>query len=153
MNGEVSNTIDITESVAIEMEYDVLEGGRVLLPHFHLFNDEGAHVFVSIDQDPQWRNERPRPAGRYKSTAWIPGNLLSEGTMYVTPALTSLMPRAEQFYVRDIIAFQVIDSMTGNSARGEYANKLGGVVRPLLKWTTELVPAFTDVNNTRDIQA
>lgn len=135
-----SNAINITEPVAVEMEYDVLESGHALMPHFHLFNDEGVHVFVSIDQDPQWRHLKPRPAGRYISTAWIPGNFLSEGTMYVSPALNSLRPNEQQFYLPDVIAFQVVDDMSGNSARGDYASRLGGVVRPMLKWTTERYP-------------
>jgi lipopolysaccharide transport system ATP-binding protein len=45
------------------------------------------------------------------------------------------------FFERDIVAFQVVDSMDGNSARGDYAGPFPGVVRPLLKWTSEFVPA------------
>jgi lipopolysaccharide transport system ATP-binding protein len=34
----------------------------------------------------------------------------------------------------------VIDSLDGNSARGDYPGSLPGNVRPLLKWTTQLLP-------------
>ncbi len=69
--------------------------------------------------------------------AWVPGNFLTEGTVFITPAMTTMNPNIQQFYERDIIAFQVIDSLDGNSARGEWGGRMGGVVRPLLKWETQ----------------
>jgi lipopolysaccharide transport system ATP-binding protein len=38
------------------------------------------------------------------------------------------------------VAFQVVDSLDGNSARGDYAGPVPGIVRPLLQWTSEFVP-------------
>jgi lipopolysaccharide transport system ATP-binding protein len=38
------------------------------------------------------------------------------------------------------VAFQVIDSLDGDSARGDYAGPFPGVVRPLLQWTTSFEP-------------
>ncbi len=61
--------------VGIEMTFDVLEQGWVLSPIYDFFNDEGFCVFGAIDHDPEWKG-RPRPAGRYVTTAWVPGNLL-----------------------------------------------------------------------------
>jgi hypothetical protein len=42
--------------------------------------------------------------------------------------------------VDDAVAFQVIDSLDGNSARVDYIGNLSGVVRPFLKWKTEFSP-------------
>ena len=42
---------------------------------------------------------------------------------------------------RDAVGFQVIDSLDGDSARGDYAGPIPGVVRPILHWTTEYRPA------------
>ena len=42
--------------------------------------------------------------------------------------------------VRDAVAFQVIDSTEGDSVRGDWAGRLGGVVRPSLEWTTQFYP-------------
>jgi lipopolysaccharide transport system ATP-binding protein len=39
------------------------------------------------------------------------------------------------------VAFQVIDSLDGDSARGDWAGRWTGVVRPALKWTTQYTPA------------
>ena len=73
------------------------------------------------------------------STAWIPGNFLAEGTMIVGVAVSTFDPVVIHFYERDAVAFQVIDSLDGDSARGDYGGPMPGVVRPLLKWETHLV--------------
>jgi lipopolysaccharide transport system ATP-binding protein len=118
------------------MEFDVLKPGLVLVPNLHFINEEGVYLFVASDHDPEWRR-RARPRGRFISTAWIPGNFLSEGTLMVGAAVSTLDPVAVHFYEREAVAFQVVDSLDGNSARGDYAGSFPGVVRPLLKWTTQ----------------
>jgi lipopolysaccharide transport system ATP-binding protein len=134
-DGEASEKIDIRNPVGIEMEYEVLKHGYKVLPSLGLHNDEGVFLMECVDLDPAWRG-RIRPAGRYRSTAWIPGNLLAEGTIFVTVGLETVEPQIVQCYERQVVAFQVIDSGEGNSARGDYAGHLNGVVRPLLNWTT-----------------
>jgi lipopolysaccharide transport system ATP-binding protein len=54
-------------------------------------------------------------------------------------------PIVVHFYEADAVAFQVIDSLDGDSARGDYAGHLPGVVRPLLNWTTQFNPAETEI--------
>ena len=135
---ETKEAIDIRRAVGIEMEYEVLEAGHILVANYHFFNEEGSNVFVVSDHDPEWR-QRPRPAGRYKSTAWIPGNFLAEGAMIVGVALSTFDPIVVHFYERDAVAFQVVDTMDGDSARGEFAGPMPGVIRPLLEWKTRLV--------------
>lgn len=139
-NGKIAETVDIRRPVALEMEYDVLKPGYVLLPNFHVYNEEGIYVFAVQDLDPEWRG-RPRPTGRYVSTAWIPGNFLSEGLLFVGSGLVTLLPvNIFQFYEDHAVAFQVVDSMEEDSARGDWAKPMAGVVRPLLKWSTRLIP-------------
>jgi len=138
-DGHITDTVDIRKPACIEMEYDVLKSGYVLLPYFHFFNEEGVLAFEANDHDPTWRR-RPRPAGRWVSTAWIPGNLLSEGTLLVWPCLFTLDPVITEISVRDAVAFQVIDSLDGDSARGDWGGRITSVMRPLLKWTTQFSP-------------
>ena len=40
----------------------------------------------------------------------------------------------------NVIGFQVYDPMTGSSARGDYAQRFEGVMRPLLAWELEPPP-------------
>ena len=139
--GFVSANIDIRKTVKIEMEFDVLKEGYVLVPNFHLINIEGVHVFASSDLDSNGR-KIPRPVGAYVATAWIPGNFLAEGQMMVGAALSTMDPVQVHFYERDAVAFRVTDSLKGDSARGDYSGAFPGVVRPILKWTTK----YTSIN-------
>ena len=137
-DGVVSDALDIRQPVGIEMEYEVLQSGYVLTPNYHFYNEEGIYSFVARETDPTWAGTA-RPIGRYISTAWIPGNLLSEGTLFVGAAISTMDPVVVHFYERDAVAFQIVDSMDGDSARGEYAGPMPGVVRPLLEWSTRTI--------------
>jgi len=138
-DGQIADAVDIRKPVCIEMEYEVLKKGTVLVPNLHFFNEEAACVFVAIDQDPTWRG-KPRPECLYVSNAWIPGNFLSEGTLIVGVAISTMDPVKAHFYETDAVSFQVVDSLDGDSARGDYAGPMPGVLRPLLRWTTRSSP-------------
>lgn len=133
--GQVAEAVDIREPVAVEMVYDVLQPGHKLWPCLTLHNEEGVFVFSAIDNDPMWRG-KPRPAGRYTTTTWIPGNLLAEGRMIIGPAMRTINPEILHYHERDAVAFQVIDTTDGTSARGDWAGHMPGVVRPMLQWQT-----------------
>jgi lipopolysaccharide transport system ATP-binding protein len=135
-DGRITDSVDIRRPIGIEMVYEVLKSGFAMYSHFQVFNEESVHVFSAHDVDPAWRR-RPRPEGRYVSTVQIPGNFLSAGTVFVGAGLNTIEPEIPQFYERDLVAFQVIDRSDADSARGDYAGHMGGVVRPLLKWRTE----------------
>jgi lipopolysaccharide transport system ATP-binding protein len=137
-HGKINEAVDIREAVSVEMTFEVERGGSVLLPFFTFFNEEGVLAFVANDLDPSWRG-RQRPPGEYKSSVQIPGNLLAEGTLFVGAGVTS-QAMAMQFYEGEAVAFHVIDSLDGNSARGDYAGTMSGVVRPMLEWRTEFTP-------------
>jgi len=137
--GMVSETMDIRRPVGLEMEYEVLKSGYILLPFFNVCNESAVHVLELVDLDPAWRRRR-RPAGKYVVTAWIPGNLLAEGMLFVSCGITTLEPRILQFNEQDVAAFQVIDSRDGDSARGDWQGTFTSVVRPLLRWETQFDP-------------
>ena len=134
-DGEVTDAIDIRKPVGVEMEYDILEPGHVLSLHFEFHNESGI-AFGTLDQDPEWRRQ-PRPVGHYISTVWIPGNFLSEGTLLVDSWLGNSDPHIPYCWLRDVVAFQVVDSLDGDTARGDYAGPFPGAVRPMLNWTTD----------------
>ncbi len=133
-DGETAANVDIRKPVGIEMDFEVLQTGHILTPGYRFVNEEGQIVFSSYDPDPLWRR-RPRPKGRHLSTAWIPGNFLSEGTMIVSVALQTSFSHTLHFFEPDAVAFHVTDSLDGDSARGDYGGFIPGIVRPLLQWT------------------
>src|SRR5206468_10579905 len=117
-------------------------------PNLHFLNEEGLVVFVSADPDPAWRGRKREP-GRYVSTAHVPGNFLAEGTLVVGAAVSTMDPVRVHFYERDAVAFEVVDVIAGDSARGDYGGAIPGVVRPLLSWTNEFTPAGAAVTGAR----
>jgi lipopolysaccharide transport system ATP-binding protein len=138
-DGELVDTIDIRHPVGIELDYEVLEPGHVFHPHFGLRNEDGVMLFVAQDVDASWRRRR-RPPGRYRSTGWIPGNLLAEGAISVLAVIMTLEPECGHAVVPDVVLFRVVDPLTAtDTARGDYPRPIPGVLRPLLTWKTEYV--------------
>ena len=144
--GETTDVIDIRDPVGIELEYEVLQPDHTFLVHFSVRNQEGMHLFVAVDVDPTWRG-RPRPPGRYVSTGWIPSNLLAEGLMSVQAVLMSINPEAGHAVVDDAVAFRVLDDLNAtDTARGDYAKAMPGLMRPLLRWTTRTLSSSNSSN-------
>jgi lipopolysaccharide transport system ATP-binding protein len=133
-DGTINDVIDIRKPFVIEMEYEILSAGESLAPNMHFFNEDNIYLFVTGD-----RSTQPKDTGRYTSTVCIPGNFLAEGTISVNVALSS--PTSIRFNEPDIVRFQVIDTLGGDSARGNYTGPMPGVIRPLLNWTTSHTPA------------
>jgi len=134
-DGTVTDAVDIRRPVGVEMEFDVCEPGWTFAANFDFYNEEGLLLFGAIETDPEWRN-RVRDPGRYTVTAWVPGNLLSEGTIIVDAELLTTHPTAQHFFERQAVAFHVVDSMEGDGARGDWGGSMPGVIRPLLRWST-----------------
>lgn len=139
-DGEIADIVDIREPISIELEIEVLQAGWVLTPDIALFGENAECIFEAFDMDPEWRR-RPRPPGRYLSTAWIPGNLLSEGAHFVGAYCISIDPSRQIIRVDEAIGFRVVDSCDGDSARGDFMGDVWGVVRPMLKWSTRYLPS------------
>ncbi len=138
--GRVASAIPIDRPVALEIEYEVLEDGHRLVPNLHVFDQTGACAFVSIEVDSPW-HRRERCRGRWVSRAWVPGSFFAEGTYSVGAAISEFGPLCVHLWERDAVGFQVIDDLSGVTARGDFGGTIPGVVRPLLKWETEFEPA------------
>ena len=136
--GETMAAIDIRKPFGLEVAYDVLEEGHALVPVIELYNEQGTELFSTHDTNSDWLR-CPRACQRYTSTVWIPGNLLAEGSFLAHVSIMSHFPATVQHaHERNAVAFQVIDSQAGDSARGDYVGPMPGVVRPLLRWTTDV---------------
>ena len=133
-----SGPVDVRRPVGVRLRYSVLEGGRKITPCVHLFDGSANWVFAALDLHPDW-HDRPRPAGDYESTAWIPGNLLNEGGYIVSVALATLEPFRQHCFVHDCAGFTVVDPMEGDSARGRFPAEMPGMIRPILNWETRRV--------------
>ncbi len=138
-DGRVSDTVDITRPFTVEIEYEVLKSDYVLMPNFHFYNEEGLRLFPAYDLDPQWRR-RPRPAGHYVTAIRIPGNLLSEGTLFVGAGVQTSDPVITLFYQPDAVAFRAVAKSEARSVQNHYPGRQTGIVSPALKWATQAYP-------------
>jgi homopolymeric O-antigen transport system ATP-binding protein len=134
--GETSDSVNIQEPIGIELTYKLLQAGQILTPRVDVLNEQGIHLFSSHDVSDAWRRQ-PRPAGRYESTIWVPGNFFAEGNLVINASLMSHYP-ATMIHVHEsqVVTFQVVDN-GGESARGDYVGPIPGLIRPLLRWTTD----------------
>jgi lipopolysaccharide transport system ATP-binding protein len=138
-DGRTSDVVDIDRPVGIEMEFEVIRPGHVLTPCYGFTNEEGVPLFVATDRDPAWQRE-PRPVGRFVTTGWIPGNLLTEGTITVGAGIITEDPFTLHCDDENAVAFQVVEKNGFGAARGDYAGQIPGVIRPLLTWDTQFTP-------------
>lgn len=132
----IPDSIDIRQPTRVEMTYQVLQAGQVLVPNYHFYNEEGICVFVVQDLSADAR-QQPRAPGLFVSTLIIPPNFLAEGRLVVSASISTYYPFTVHVFERDAVSFRVMDSLEGNSARGDYAGPMPGVVRPIFDWTTE----------------
>jgi homopolymeric O-antigen transport system ATP-binding protein len=137
--GDTIDTADVRDRVGIEIRFRVLRESLPVFAKIKVRDRQGDIAFNAMDTGPHW--EDAYSPGVYVSTAWIPANLLNEGTTSVDVAVCTL--RAPKLLQRgawyDAVSFYVVDPGDGDSARGRFTGQLRGVVRPLLEWTTERV--------------
>lgn len=133
-NDDGHSAFDISKPVYVELRYEVLQKGIVIVPSIQLFNEEGVCLFTALDADEKQRT--PREKGRYTNIVEIPGNLLAEGSFRLGFGLAGEGPFETHVVEQDLIGFMVADPIDGDSARGDFGGQMTGLVRPLLKWET-----------------
>jgi lipopolysaccharide transport system ATP-binding protein len=136
-DGNLAETVDVRETVGIEIRYRILREGPPVFAKIRVHDRRGDIAFNALDSDSH-ANTSTEP-GIYTSTAWIPGNLLNEGNATVDVAVCTLRaPKLHQRAARyEAVLFTVFDPGDGDSARGRFTGDLSGVVRPLLEWSVE----------------
>jgi lipopolysaccharide transport system ATP-binding protein len=133
-DAEALDAVDIRRPVGIEITFVVLRDGMPVFPKIKVVDNEGDVAFNALDTRERWFE--PSAPGEYVATAWIPGNLLSEGLYSLDISVCSLggSKLINHAQAREAVSFHVQDPGEGDSARGLYVGTLRGVVRPLLEW-------------------
>lgn len=135
-NGKTNGSYDIRQKIGIEITYEALNSGQILLPNFQVYNQERVQLFTIQDVSGEWKR-REKEKGEYKSVAWIPGNLMAEGSFFVNVAIVTYLPKMiVHFNEPEVVRFDIFDPATGDTARGDYVGKMDGVMRPLVDWET-----------------
>lgn len=125
---------DTTEKIGIMLEYQVLQDGYILWHGLNIYNDDGIHLFDSHSVTSKWYKNK-HPKGTYLITAWIPENLLNEGSIIVNAAIFNHIENKIHLHVKEVIRFEIHDNIKDLiTAKGETKNKFNGAIRPLLLW-------------------
>lgn len=135
LNGQSKpvSTVDVRDDVSIRLDYYVGESNlsfRCMIQFYTL----GVLAFATIEPHETVRLKK----GNYYSTVSIPKHLLNENEYIVGVSIATSAGAKERYVnVKDVLSFQVVDSMKDEaSARGDYAQNFGGVLRPRLDWVT-----------------
>jgi lipopolysaccharide transport system ATP-binding protein len=139
-SGQTRSSVGVDEPFDIDMEFQVLAEGVTLFPSVTINNEWGTAVLWSTDSSTE-SHGRPRRGGFYCARVRIPRDLLAEGTMTVTAAITSLAPRQDHFSAPDAVRFLVTEGSDGSTARGVYTDYINAVVRPRLDWSVQYDPS------------
>jgi lipopolysaccharide transport system ATP-binding protein len=138
--GETQGVFDSRHPVAIEIGYSVLQEVNDLAAEFVIYDDSGNLLFTSANQydDDVFTLHR---VGCYVTECWIPGNLMTEGTFMIRISIVQIqVPVQTHVFEENILVFQVVDNMDGDSARGRIAHNYPGLIRPKLEWATTFTP-------------
>jgi lipopolysaccharide transport system ATP-binding protein len=137
--GACVDEINISEDVAVEIEYDVLEKGARTQFSVVLSDANGYCVFSSLSNTrSNVLHGRPLRPGHYLSTCTLYGHLLNNGR-YTISVIGYSEYWVDSFRADHVITIEAIDD---GVLKGDYAGRYGGVVRPKLNWTTVPLEPF-----------
>jgi lipopolysaccharide transport system ATP-binding protein len=133
--GNPSDPVTVRTPASVEFDYWNDVPGRCLNLNIRLFNKEGILVFSSYPGDESFCHGKPFPAGLFRTTCQIPGDLLNDGVHRLE--LLAVEDQAVVLYRHeDVLCFDVIDSA---ELRGAWHGQWPGAVRPNLFWETQLL--------------
>jgi len=134
--GSAKSVFDVGEDLFLHIRY-LVEKPDIAFRCSTMFHTQGVVAFTSIEP---YENIRPQK-GKYSSILKVNANLLAESEYSVSVSAFSSSGEKNRFFrVKNAINFQVYDSMKNRSARGDYAQNLAGVMRPVLSWSTITEP-------------
>ena len=134
--GEAVSAVAMDESVGIEITYEVLKSGKLLVPAIGLTAPDGTHVFWAVDTDLNPITQI-KPLGVHISIAWLPTHFLNNGRYLVSLAIITPDPMERHVVRENALSFYSLEASSDvNAARGPVARNFPGVLRPRLVWET-----------------
>jgi len=117
------------QEVGVEIAYEVLKNDSFPVPNIHIFTNKGEYAFIS---HADMSDDLDR-IGKHKMTAWIPANLLNDGSYSIGVAISTMMPLRVHLYEREALIFQVLEDIE-HAKKNDFNQRIPGVVRPRLRW-------------------
>jgi lipopolysaccharide transport system ATP-binding protein len=134
-NGVTTDLISVETPVTVEFEFWNLVPGAYLNLSVVVSTKEGHPIFNTGSGGERIWQDKPFPAGLFRSRFHIPGDLLNDGTHRVHLYVIQDQSRPI-FDLDDILVFDVEET---SERRGGWFGKWIGAVRPNLEWQTEMI--------------
>jgi hypothetical protein len=130
MDGHTSGSFDIRNPIRLRIIYDVTVA-ELKCRCAAGFYTQGVCAFTTVEPEENVHQHK----GCYETEIDLPGNVFAEGEYLVTIAIFASRGKKVRYCrAAEAIAFLIYDPLQGGSARGDYAEGLGGVMRPMLQW-------------------
>ncbi len=138
-----SEPLSMKKPFLIDVEYWNLQPDTELHIALHLYTDQEVIAFTTGSAlDSPWR-DCGMPAGLFRSTCFVPGELLNSGrhrfSVYVVKDKSLVI-----YEHRSVVSFDVVDL---RERKGSWFGREAGVVHPSLRWTTSQMDAFSGNGN------
>jgi lipopolysaccharide transport system ATP-binding protein len=142
--GEVSGTVDVSETFSVEVEYSLSKSLRDFPVGIELTSSGGIVMFESYDTD-SIKNRGERKPGTYVSRCTIPEKLLAPDR-YVITVNAGIVPRRKMkrlgaknvniMKLEDVLFFYIEDAKASQEKQG---GSRAGILRPDFEWDVEKV--------------
>lgn len=149
-DGIARSQFDVRDPIVLEVEFQVLKAARISII-VHFFGPLDNHIMTAMDNyiKGPWKKQPPYLVGTYKSSCYIPGDLLNEGRISISLYIYSPpVPPGEDLHVglRNVMCVDISDNFASGGVRGTYPYiwDLGAALRPSLRWTTQLITENND---------
>ncbi|MDX6696394.1 MAG: lipopolysaccharide transport system ATP-binding protein [Blastocatellia bacterium] len=130
--GEEVSSVQLSESLVVEIDYEVVQTGAYVSFSLVLFDADGLGLFASLSNTEKDFYGRPLPCGRYKSRCTLSGDLLNTGKFSFS-LIGFSANWTDHFRVDQVVSFEATDD---GVLRGDYYGPFGGPLRPRFPWET-----------------
>ncbi len=130
-NFKNKTNFSIDRKLGVKISFQVLRSTDDLICGFNLFNQGEVHILSSHDTN---NVQNDYEEGVYETVVWLPANFLAEGIHFCGIALMSYKPFRIHFHDINRFSFNIVDSRSGKTNRGDYTGTIPGIIRPKLHW-------------------
>jgi lipopolysaccharide transport system ATP-binding protein len=134
-DGEEVSAVKLSESLVVELDYEVIQKGAYAGFSLVLFDADGYCLFGSLNNTEQNYYGQPLERGTYKSRCTLSGDLLNTGNFNFS-LIGFSANWTDHFRVDQVVAFEAVDD---GILRGDYYGPYSGPLRPRLPWETVAV--------------
>jgi lipopolysaccharide transport system ATP-binding protein len=130
------NKIDhafINQKIGFSVEYEVLKDVPFFTHGINVFNSMETHLFTSHD-DLDYTENTTIKKGFYRTTTWIPADLLQNERIEFSFACMRYNPFDVLFHEKKLLSINVLETKNTSTRNENYKGELPGLIRPKLSW-------------------